>query len=71
MDHEKQSPQLERVEARLDRIESKLDIHLERVSKAESNIAWLKGHVQIATTVFISTVGFLLVKLWDVILGNK
>jgi hypothetical protein len=62
---------IERVEARLERIEIKLDDHLQRVSKAETDISWLRGHVQIATTVFISTVGFLLAALWKYIFPSN
>jgi hypothetical protein len=47
---------LEAVDARLERIESKLDNHLQRVSAAEKDIEWLRGHVRIATTVFLSAI---------------
>jgi hypothetical protein len=70
MNTENHTP-LERVEARLDRIESKLDVHLDRVSRAETNIAWLRGHVQIATAIFLSTVGFLMTSLWQYIFPAK
>jgi len=62
---------IERMDARLDRIEQKLDNHLERVSKAETSIQWLQGHVKIATTVFISALGGMALVLIKLILGDK
>lgn len=44
------------VDKRLDSLETKLDIHLERLSKSEEAIAWLKGHVRIVTTVVVTAV---------------
>ena len=51
------TPVLEALAARLDRIEAKLDDHLERVSKAEKDIEWLRGHLRISTAVFLAVVG--------------
>lgn len=50
---------LEKIEGRLERIEGKLDTHLERVTKAESDISWLRGHVRLSTTIFLAVVGTL------------
>lgn len=43
-----------RIEARLDRIEHKLDSHLDRVSKNEADIVWIKGHVKIVTVLAVA-----------------
>ena len=45
------------LDARLDRIEGKLDTHLDRISRSEEAIAWLKGHVQFVTAIGIALVG--------------
>lgn len=50
---------LDAIGTRLDRIESKLDDHLQRVTKAESAIEWLRGHARISTTVFLAVIGAL------------
>lgn len=42
------------LDKRFDRIEQKLDNHLERISKAEESIIWMKGHLKIATTFILS-----------------
>lgn len=39
---------------KLDRIEDKLDSHLERISKAETSIEWLRGHANISVTLLIA-----------------
>lgn len=43
--------------ARFDRLETKVDSHLERISQTEIEVSWLKGHVKLATTVFIAVSG--------------
>lgn len=42
------------LDSRLDRLEDKLDNHLERISRAETSIEWLRGHANIATTLLIT-----------------
>jgi hypothetical protein len=42
------------IDNRLDRLEDKLDNHLERISKAEASIDWIRGHVKIVTTLMIT-----------------
>ncbi len=60
------TPKLDALEHRLDRIETKLDNHFDRVSKAESAVAetkrdieWLRGHVKLATVIFLGVTGAL------------
>lgn len=62
-------------DGRFDRLEDKLDVHdekltnhLERLSKAEEAIQWLRGHVKIVTTLGISVAGFLLTALWNYVI---
>lgn len=45
------------IDKRFDRVENKLDSHLERISKAEEAIIWLKGHVKISTTLVLTIIG--------------
>jgi hypothetical protein len=47
------------LDARLDRIEGKLDSHLDRISKSEEAIVWLKGHVRLATVIGLAALGAL------------
>lgn len=46
--------QLAGLETRLERIEGKLDDHLQRVSAAERDIEWLRGHVRTATAIVLA-----------------
>jgi hypothetical protein len=39
------------------RIEQKLDNHLSRISRIEESMIWLKGHVNIVTLAFLTTLG--------------
>lgn len=55
------NPDLRKIDARLDRIEQKLDSHLDRVSKNEADISWIKGHVKIVTTLAIAVLGTILI----------
>ena len=49
--------QIDTIVERLERIEAKLDSHLERVTKAETNINWIQGHLKISTAIALSAVG--------------
>lgn len=49
----------DRVDARLTRVEEKLDDHLQRLSTAEASIEWLRGHAKIFTTIILAAAGFL------------
>lgn len=45
---------------RLTRIEQKLDQHLEKSSKHEADLVWVKGYIKTSITLFISlTVGII------------
>lgn len=64
------SPRLDDLGSRLDRIETKLDDHLQRVTKAESDIGWLRGHVKITTTVFLAVIGALGTVILNILFPN-
>jgi len=44
------------IDTRLDRIEDKLDGHLDRIAKTEADLSWVRGHIKIVTTVAIAIV---------------
>lgn len=44
----------EHLDTRLDRIEEKLGDHLERISKAEEAITWIKGHLKISVSLLLA-----------------
>lgn len=46
------------LDGRLERVESKLDSHLERLSKAEASIEWLRGNAKIITIIVLSMAGY-------------
>lgn len=56
----------DRIHEKLDKIETKLDAHLERISSAEASIEWIRGHITIGITIiipaFLATVGWLAVE---------
>lgn len=55
----------EHVDARLDRIESKLDNHLERLSAAETSIEWMKGHIKTVVSLGIALIGVVATTLFN------
>lgn len=61
---------LDRIESVLDIVDVKLDDHLQRVSKAESAIEWLRGHARISTTVFLAVIGALGTILLNQLFGS-
>lgn len=46
----------EHLDSRLDKLEYKLDDHLERISKAETSIEWIRGHLKFSLTIALSAV---------------
>ncbi len=51
---------LDDIKTSLSRIEDKLDSHLERISRAEESIVWLKGHVKLVTALGLAIAGTLI-----------
>ena len=45
------------MDGRFDKVELKIDDHLQRISKAETDIGWLKGFTKIAITAMVSLLG--------------
>jgi archaellum component FlaC len=44
---------------KFERVEAKLDNHLDRLSRAEASIEWLRGHSKIVTIIVLSVAGYL------------
>jgi hypothetical protein len=55
--------QLDRVEQKIDKVTEKLDGHLERISKAETSIMWIQGHLKLTTTIVITIVSAIVIAL--------
>lgn len=53
------------LDARLDRIETKLDDYHGRISRAEEALEWMKGHLKLVTAVGIAVAGSVLAGLWS------
>lgn len=51
------TPKLDELGSRLERIEDKLDNHLQRVSKAEQDIEWMRGGMKLAVITFLGILG--------------
>lgn len=62
---ESQSNLQAHLDKRFDRLESKLDDHLDRIAKAETDIHWVKGAGKIILTIVISIVGFFAQFVWN------
>ena len=55
------------VTRKLDRMEQKLDNHLDRISKSEEAIVWIKGHIRIVVMLGMSAIGALASAIWKLI----
>lgn len=55
------------IDTRFDRLEEKVDNHLERISKSEATIEWMKGHLQTGIIIFLAVCGFLATSLYHII----
>jgi Holliday junction resolvasome RuvABC endonuclease subunit len=55
------------LDSRLDRLEGKLDDHLERISKAEASIEWLRGHAKIVTTLILTALSGAVIAAWSLL----
>lgn len=52
--------EFERLHSRFDKLENKLDSHLERLSKAEEAITWIRGHINFVTSIGLALVAAVL-----------
>ena len=57
----------EHMDARFDKVEGKLDNHLDRLSKAEEAIMWMRGHLKVTTMIVISIAGWVASRYFDII----
>lgn len=48
---------LDKIESQLEKADEKLDNHLERISKAEADISWLRGHTKLVMTLILTALG--------------
>ena len=48
------------IDTRLDRIEAKIDLHADRIVRAETDINWVKGSIKTALTLIITVAGSLI-----------
>jgi len=58
----------EHLDSRLDKLEDKLDVHIERISKAETSIEFLKGHAKISIMLILSALGALASSLYNLLI---
>jgi hypothetical protein len=59
------------IDGRLDKLEDKLDNHLERISKAETDISWLRGHAKLVLTIFTATLSGLTMAVYELLTKGK
>jgi hypothetical protein len=58
---------LERIEAKVDRIDAKLDVLGSRTTRAETDIVWVKGGLAIGLSVIMAVAGYLVTRLANLI----
>lgn len=58
---------VDRVEQSLDRIDEKLDSYLERISRNEEAIIWIKGHIRIVMMLGTAAITGLASAVWKLI----
>lgn len=56
-----------RIEEQLNKVDVKLDSHLERIAKAEVSISWLRGAVKIGASILLAAVSSLMGLLYKLI----
>lgn len=49
----------DKIYSQLNRIESKLDQHLDRISATEEAIKWMKGSIKISVSILLAAIGWL------------
>lgn len=49
----KMADEFQQINAKLDRVEAKLDDHLMRISKVEEAAKWTQGYIKIMTAIFL------------------
>lgn len=56
----------DRLDTQLNHLDSKLDDHLGRISKAETELSWIKGAGKFVLTLIISALGFIAQAVWNI-----
>lgn len=70
MTPEQMSSLRDHLDTRFDKVEDKLDKHLERIATAETHISWLRGHAKLTTAVVLAVAGFLAAALYYLTTGQ-
>lgn len=65
MDHEELA---RRIEARLDKIEEKLDKHIQLTTENEVDLRWVKGSIKLALSAIIGIIGSMAAIVFEFIL---
>lgn len=58
---------LERIEAKVDRIDTKLDVLGSRTTRTETDITWVKGGLAIGLSIILAVAGYLVTRLANLI----
>lgn len=62
---------LDKLESRLERIEDKQDLHLDRISSAEASIQWLRGMVKFGGSLAIAIVSAVVTLIYNTLIGHR
>jgi hypothetical protein len=57
------------IDGRLDKLEEKLDNHLERISRAEASIEWIRGHLKISVSILVAALAGMAGALFNYLKG--
>lgn len=61
---------LDKIESKIEKADAKLDNHLERISKAETDISWLRGHAKLTVTLILTALSGLTLAAYQLITGK-
>lgn len=62
---------LSHIGGRLERIEDKLDKALDRTTRAEADIQWVKGHLRFSLSIAIAVIGGLATAIFKYMIPNQ
>lgn len=57
------------LDGRLNKLETKIDNHIERISRTEESVAWLKGHAKVVTTLIMAALTWMAGALYTYLKG--
>lgn len=49
----------EHLDHRLDKLEDKMDNHIERIVKTEADVSWIRGSFKIIVSIIVAILGFI------------